>query len=322
MDGLSPGARACDVAAPDAGWSVSADIRISAGGCGAVVSTFGAALKSLRFSGREFLDSFESPEENPDARGQVLAPFPNRVEDGKYFFGGEEFHLPLDEPERGHAIHGLARWKEWRVSEQSAAAVELQCELPPSHGYPFSLDLRIRYGLSPSGLAVETTAANTGDAPLPFGAGHHPYLMVGTEYVDEATLRVPADSRLEFDGRLIPRGRSAVGGSGLDFREGGVIGGTKINACFTDLSFDEDGRARTSLSHPSGSPKVEVWADGEYPFVQIYTGDDVPEEYRRRRSVAVEPMSCAPNAFNSGDGLRVLRPGESFVGEWGITISP
>lgn len=301
---------------------MSFEARISAGGYEAVVSTFGAALKFLRFSGREFLDSFERPEDNPVARGQVLVPFPNRIEDGEYAFGGKEFRLPLDEPERGHAIHGLARRREWRISERSGAAVELRCGLPPSRGYPFSLDLRITYGLSLSGLAVEMAATNTGDGPLPFGAGYHPYLMVGTKYVDEAVLRVPAESHLELDERLIPRGRAAVAGSGLDFREGRGVGEAKINACFTDLSFDGDGRTRTALSHPDGRPKVEVWADGEHPYIQIYTGDDMPEESERRRSVAIEPMSCAPNAFNSGDGSRVLQPGESFVGEWGITITP
>ncbi len=301
---------------------MSFEARISAGGYEAVVSTFGAALKFLRFSGRDFLDSFERPDVNPAARGQVLVPFPNRVEDGRYVFDGERLRLPLDEPERGHAIHGLARRREWRVSGRSEAAIELRCGLPPSRGYPFPLGLRIKYGLSPSGLAVEMAATNTGDGPLPFGAGCHPYIMVGAKYVDEAMLRVPADSYLELDERLIPRGRASVGGSGLDFREGHGIGDAKINACFTELSFDGDGRTRTTLSHSDGRPKVEVWADGEYPYIQIYTGDDIPEEGRRRRSVAIEPMSCAPNAFNSGDGLRVLQPGESFVGEWGITITP
>ncbi|MBA2690871.1 MAG: aldose 1-epimerase family protein [Rubrobacter sp.] len=298
------------------------DIHISAGGYEATVSTFGAALRSLRLSGREFLDSFEKPEENPVARGQILVPFPNRVEDGRYSFGGEELHLPLDEPEEGHAIHGLARRKGWRVSDRSESSVALRYELLPSRGYPFSLDLRIWYELSPSGLFVGMAATNTGGGPLPFGAGYHPYFTVDTEFADEAVLRVPAESRLELDERLIPRGRASVEGGGLDFREERVIGEAKINACFTDLSFDGDGRTRTTLSHPHGRPKVEVWADGEHPYFQIYTGDDIPEESERRRSVAIEPMTCAPNAFNSGDGLRVLRPEESFVGEWGITITP
>lgn len=295
------------------------DAHISGGGYEAAVSTLGAALKSLRLEGREFLDSFERPDENPVARGQVLIPFPNRVADGVYSFGGEKHRLPLDEPEMGHAIHGLARWEEWEVSEESESAVSLRLGLRPRPGYPFPLALEIRYKLSPSGLAVATTATNTGEKPLPFGTGYHPYFIVGAA-VDDTVLRVPAATRLEMDELLIPSGRTPVGG--LDFRVKARIEARKLNTCFTDLAFDGDGRARTTLSHPDGTPSVEVWADGEHPYVLIYTGDDIPDESRRRVGVAVEPMTCAPNAFNSGDGLRALRHGESFTGEWGIKITP
>ena len=37
-----------------------------------------------------------------------------------------------------------------------------------------------------------------------------------------------------------------------------------------------------------------------------------------RRSLGIEPMTCAPNAFQSGDGLITLEPGESFAAAWGI----
>lgn len=296
------------------------DAHISAGGYEAAVSTLGAALRSLRFEGREFLDSFERPEDNPDARGQTLIPFPNRIEDGRYVFRGEEHRLPIDEPERGHAIHGLARWSGWSVSEKTGNSVNLRYDLAPQPGYPFPLAIEVRYELSPSGLAVATTATNTGDAPLPFGVGHHPYFIVEGS-ADDAFLRVPADTTLELDGRLIPTtGRVPVEEGDLDFREGGGIRARKINACFTGLDFDDDGRATVSLS--DGGRGVEIWMGKEYPHVQIYTADEVSEEHRRRKSVAVEPMTCAPNAFNSDDGLRVLRPGESFVGEWGIKTTP
>jgi aldose 1-epimerase len=305
------------------GRRVSFEARISAGDHEAVVSTFGAALKSFALSGREFLDTFEKPDENPDARGQILIPFPNRVEDGRYVFEGEELRLPIDEPERGHAIHGFVRWEEWEVSERDETAVTLRHDLLPRPGYPFSLALRIKYELSPRrGLAVAATATNTGYSSLPFGAGYHPYFTVGPQKVDGTLLRVPAATRLELDERLIPRGRVPVEGSELDFREWRGIGERKINACFTDLDFDEDGRTTVVLSHPDGGPEVAVWMDSAHGYVQVYTGDDIPDESRRRKSVAVEPMSCAPNAFNSGEGLRTLEPGESFVGEWGITVTP
>jgi aldose 1-epimerase len=55
-----------------------------------------------------------------------------------------------------------------------------------------------------------------------------------------------------------------------------------------------------------------------YQFLMVFTPDAIPEVARRRRSIAIEPMTCAPNAFRSGDGLVVLRPGESWNGRWGV----
>jgi aldose 1-epimerase len=294
------------------------EITISSGEYAAVVHSLGAALKSLSLAGRELLDGFDRPEENPVARGQALLPFPNRIEDGEYVFAGERLKLPLDEPDKGHAIHGLTRWSEWRVLDGTEESVKLACDLAPSPGYPFSLALEVEYALSGSGLLVRTTATNTGEGPLPFGAGFHPYFTVGTGSVDEALLRVPAGSRYLLDERLIPKSLVPVEGSDLDFREERAIGGTKINACFTGLAADPDGRSRVTFAHPGGEPEVSVWMDERFRYVQLYTGEDIPDESRRRKSLAIEPMTCAPNAFNTGEGLISLEPGESFAAEWGV----
>jgi aldose 1-epimerase len=60
---------------------------------------------------------------------------------------------------------------------------------------------------------------------------------------------------------------------------------------------------------------VTLWVDESYPYVMVFTGD-LPEV--NRRGLAIEPMTCAPNAFRSGDGLLVLEPGASVTGTWGI----
>jgi aldose 1-epimerase len=66
-----------------------------------------------------------------------------------------------------------------------------------------------------------------------------------------------------------------------------------------------------------GGRSVTVWMDETWPYVQVFTGDTLsPQE--RRRSIAVEPLTCPANAFNSGDGLRVLDPAETVGGTWGI----
>jgi len=148
---------------------------------------------------------------------------------------------------------------------------------------------------------VRTTARNVGAGALPFGAGHHPYFTVGTARVDEATLHLPARTFLITDERLLPTGRAPVAGGDFDFRAGRAIGGTRLDTCFTDLAADDDGRIRITLAAPGGAPRLTLALDAAYGFVQVYTGDNLPDPEARRRGIAIEPMTCPANAFNSGD---------------------
>ena len=108
-------------------------------------------------------------------------------------------------------------------------------------------------------------------------------------------------------------------GGPLDFRQPRVIGTARLDHAFAGLERDPDGLARVRLRH--GDDAIVVWLDRAFDFVQLFTGDTLPDIARRRRSVAIEPMTCAPNAFNSGDGLRVLHADESLRGRWGIALS-
>lgn len=291
--------------------------QIVHGDQGAIVTEVGATLRSYTVSGFETLDTFAVDESSDASRGQVLLPFPNRVDGGLYEFEGEEQQLPLTEPAANNAIHGLTRWLDWTPLRWTASSVTLCQRLYPQDGYPFLLALQIEYSLSDLGLTVATTATNVGNEALPFGAGHHPYLTVGTRTIDAATLRLPARTTLETNDRLIPTGRASVDGTDMDFREGREIGSVQLDTCYTDVIPDADGFTRVHLIHPDGSPVIVVGMDPSHGFIQAYTGDTLPEQ-DRRRGIAIEPMTCAPDAFNSGDGLRVLPPGESFTSVWGM----
>lgn len=277
------------------------------------VTEVGAGLRTYSAGGREVLDGYPPDQLAGSGRGQILIPWPNRIQDGTYELDGRRHQLPLNEPERGNAIHGLVRWSSWIVSERSTKRIVLEHVLRPQPGYPFSLALSIEYSLSPDGLAVRTEATNVGAETAPYGAGAHPYLAVGTGGVDEAALRVPAQRVLQADERGIPVGSGSVEGTEHDFREPRAIGATRLDHCFTDLDRSEDGRARVQVGGTT------LWADESYPYLMIFTGDGLPDA--DRRSLAVEPMTCAPNAFSSGDGLVLLEPGESHAGAWGISVS-
>jgi aldose 1-epimerase len=275
----------------------------------AVVTTVGAGLRMYSAGGRDVLDGYREDELCPSGRGQLLVPWPNRIEDGRYDFRGASYQLALDEPERRNAIHGLVRWAAWSVAERASERVVLQHTLYPTPGYPFALDLWVEYALADDGLGVQVEATNAGAEPCPYGAGQHPYLAVEADRVDGVELEVPAAAVLESNERGLPVGESPVGGE-LDFREARPIGPTVLDHCFTGLARDADGRALVRLGGTT------LWVDERWPYVMVFTGDPLPDV--ARRSVAVEPMTCAPNAFNSGEGLVTLDPGESHSGSWGI----
>ena len=287
-----------------------------------MVVEVGGALRTYRIGEREVLDGYGPDELCTAARGQSLIPWPNRLEDGVYTFDGQEHQLALSEPAQHNALHGLVRWSNWSVAEREDDRVVMVHRLHPQIGYPFALDLSIAYSLSAAGLRVTTTATNVGPGSCPYGAGAHPYLTVGTERLDEATLTIPAKTWLPADARGIPVGEQPVDGTPCDFRAARTIAATQLDTGYTDLLRDEDGLARVRLSAGGDGPAVALWLDESHPYLMVFTGDSVPEPERRRRGLGVEPMTCAPNALRSGAGLQILEPGSSFTGSWGIEPGP
>jgi aldose 1-epimerase len=195
----------------------------------------------------------------------------------------------------------------------------LEYVLHPSDGYPFALALKLQYTLDDDGLTVTTRATNAGSEPCPFGAGAHPYITAGTEKIDACTLVAPGARWMPTDERMIPTGTQSVEETEYDFRAPRPLGQTQLDTGYAELERDPRGRATVTLENPSGGRQVALWADENFPYLMLFTGDALPEEERRRKGLGVEPMTCAPNAFQSGEGLITLEPGESFSGSWGIS---
>ncbi|WP_369141138.1 aldose 1-epimerase family protein [Modestobacter versicolor] len=283
----------------------------------AVVVEVGGGLRTYRSGGRDLLDGFGEREMAANARGQVLAPWPNRLRDGRFRWDGEEHETPLSEAATGNAIHGLVRYLPWQVVDRTSDSVRLQHLLHPQPGYPWTLRLEVGYELTPDGLRVQTTATNDGDEALPYGEGHHPYLAAGAGlHVDDCTLTAPGATRLETDERALPVGSAEVAGTPYDLRAGRLVGDLVIDHCFTDLERDADGLAWVRFAGPDGRGTA-LWLDGAYTHLQLFTGDVVPEP-RRRQGLAVEPMTCPPNAFATGESVIRLEPGESTTASWGL----
>ncbi|HYZ55097.1 MAG TPA: aldose 1-epimerase family protein [Streptosporangiaceae bacterium] len=291
--------------------------ELSAGDYHAVITELGAGLRELSYCGEPVISGYQADELPPAGAGQLLVPWPNRVDHGRYTFGGAEYHLDLSEAARGNAIHGLTRWAAWVAVVHEADRVLLK-HVPHGYpGYPFGVEIDAEYRLTPTtGLQVTVTAANRGSRPAPYGTGQHPYLTVGAPAVDECELTLPAARWLPTDDRGIPSGPAQdIDGTPYDFRRPRVIGDTRLDHALTGLERGADGRAWVHLR--SGSGQVALWAGEGYRWLQVFTGDTLGED-RRRKALAVEPMTCPPNAFVSGDDLIVLQPGERISHSWGI----
>lgn len=290
--------------------------RITSGDQEATVVEVGGGLRTYTVGGVDVLDGYGLDAMADGARGQMLLPWPNRIEDGRYTFAGEELQLALTEPDLHNAIHGLARWATWTAAAHEADRVVMELVLHPQPGYPFTLGLAVEYRIGAGGLSVATTATNLGDRPCPYGAGAHPYLTVGTEWVDDVVLLLPASTYLWHDERNIPREQRLTVRSPFRFFQAMRIGDLMIDMGFTDLTDNE-----ALVAAPDGQRRVRLWWDDAHRWVAVFTGDSLGPA-RRRRSVAIEPMTCAPNAFVTGEGLRVLEPEESWTVMWGVSAGP
>ena len=278
----------------------------------ATITEVGATLRTLSHDGRALIAGFGADEIMPEFNGALLAPWPNRVRDGRYDFGGRTHQLALSEPQRATALHGLVAWQAWEVRSATSASAELSTVLFPQRGYPFLLTLTTRYRLTDAGLAIEIEARNVGGTAAPYGVAMHPWFVAGDDPLADWTLTLPAASVLTTDDRLLPTGTHSVAGD-LDFRTGRRLDDLELDHAFTDIEFT-DRTAHATLVSPAGTG-VDISWDEACRWLQVCTGDAAGPRLRRR-AVAIEPMSCAPDAFNSAAGLVRLDPGRSHRVEW------
>ncbi|MEJ7706103.1 MAG: aldose 1-epimerase family protein [Nocardioidaceae bacterium] len=290
---------------------------LQAGGYAATVTQVGATLRELTYQRSELIRGFAPSEMMPLYRGAVLAPWPNRISDGRYNFGGERHQLALNEPERASALHGLVAFAEWRMVDRSHSRLTMANRLWPQPGYPFHLDLEMSYALSAEGLTWRLTATNGGTQAAPYGCSIHPYFVAGGGRVDDWKLELPAREYLDVDEMLLrPREVQSVEGSTFDFRTPRTIGAIQIDNAYTGLSFDDSGYAVARLRHHDGHG-VELQWDRSCPWVQVHTADR-PEPEVDRVALAMEPMTCPPDAFRTGTDLITLAPGDSRTVEWSV----
>lgn len=302
------------------------EITLTHGDWQLVVAPYGASLRGLYRVGADgtreaVIAGYTGAKGKIGGQGDVLIPFPGRVAQGRYTFHGQTYQMEKNDKESPSAIHGFLRTTLWEAEQPAPDEVTFTTNLhPDAHpGYPFALGVRVTYHLSDGGLAVAFVIENTGDAPAPVAAGFHPYFTVGSALIDADTLQVPFGATLEYKD-LLPTGNVLpVDDTGFDFRQPHPLGGTVFNTCYLQPTRDPDGHVRIRLSDSATGKSLVVWLDSAFDYVVLYSGDPLPDEHRRR-SLAIEPMTCGSDAFNHPEwGLADLKPGETLSGTWGVT---
>jgi aldose 1-epimerase len=294
------------------------ELTLDAGGRSVhtVITEVAAAIRHLSVDGVEITAGYDDDVPPPFGCGIVLVPWPNRVRDGRWTHEGRTLQLDITEPLLGNALHGLLRNAPYQLVERSEDAICLRAHVFPQNGYPFRLDTRVRYALLPDGLQVTHTVRNVGSDCAPVAIGTHPFLAIGDVPTDALTLTVSADRHVEVDDRLNPVGVTAVQGTDWDLREGRAVAALDLDDAWSGLTV-ADGGSTHWLSAPDGRA-VSLWADEQFGYVHVFITREFPRRGELITAIAIEPMTAPADAFNSGEGLRWIPPGDSWSASWAI----
>ncbi|EPR76265.1 putative aldose 1-epimerase [Leifsonia rubra CMS 76R] len=290
----------------------------AAGEAWATVTELAASLRTFSIGGVDLIEGYAETELPPFADGIVLVPWPNRVEDGQWMLDGEAQQLDITEGDRNNAIHGLLRNTGYALIARTEDSVTLGATVFPQHGYPFHVHTTVRYELIETGLRVTHTATNLSEAAAPYALGAHPFFKIGDTPIAQLTLTMSAATRFESNERLIPIGEVAVAGTEFDLSAGRPVGELDLDTAFGGVEVVDGVAVR--LTAPDGR-ELRLTVDENFDFVQLFTPRNFPALTGIGQAVAIEPMTAAPNAFNTGRGLLWLESGVEFSASWGVEYS-
>lgn len=260
-----------------------------------VLPNYGAAVNAYTFNGHNFIDGYSSPEEiaKQQYKGVILAPFPNRLAAAQYEFEDETYTLPINRAKESLALHGFLYNEPFEIIQQLDNELTLYYLYDAMEaGYPFKFALMINYILHSDGrLEVQSGVENLGPT-MPFGLGWHPYFKMDVD-VDDLELAFPESDLILLDDRKIPTGETVpyeVIGDALNMKD------EHFDDCFV---LKQSGANQFKVKSKQYDLLIHSPSLNDFGYFQLYTPPN-------RRSVAVEPMTCAPNAFNNGMGLHLI----------------
>ncbi len=231
----------------------------------------------------------------------------------------------MNEPARGHSIHGFASERAFRVTRRGPYFVTAildstdYSDLSSIWPWPFKLEIDYEVG---NGLRLKARVTNTGNSMMPFGFGAHPYFHAPLNRKgsrDAMMIQLDADARWQLDASLIPTGAVEPLAGKYDLRAPHPLGADTYDDAFRMAPISNDDRPRARLIDPSLKVALEVRADAAFEVFVVYAPPD-------NAVVALEPYTCAPDAFNLAArgvaaGMRELGPGQTFEAGFEIRLS-
>jgi len=290
-------------------------------------------LISVKNKNINIIDGYKIPEELEEqagARSCIMAPYSNRIKDGRYNWQNKTLQLVNAVDPDKDVIHGFARVidfliKELVADDEKAELILFTDQIRKNSfpGYPFNINLTVRFTLTDKKLDCEIAGYNIDSFPIPFGCGWHPYFKLGEDGIDNLYLELPANKIILINDKYVPlNSKEAYSDLNdhkeIDFRNPGLIDKKLINVCYTDLITDENGITRSNLTNKDAGIKLSVYQKGGVAYA--FTGDSV--KYRPRKSIAIEPVQFMTDAFNRPELSEeiTVQPGKTSSFNFGVEV--
>jgi len=283
---------------------------------GAILNRFEVMHQGIRFN---IIDGFQDAGDwkqqlTQGFKSAKLSPFVCRLHAAQYTWEGyqytaDKFLL------NGHAIHGLLYDAVHEIEFIQASAFMAECKLVYRYsgdhpGYPFAIDMNVRYRLEEANqLSITTTVHNRSGKTIPLSDGWHPYFKLGRS-IDTASLHINSRQQVEFDSELLPTGKLVPD---KKWFKGAALHRVKLDNCFKLDA--EQPLPHCTLRDESVGLQLFIYPETGYPYLQVYTPD-------HRRSIAIENLSSPPDAFNNHMGLIELGPLDSHLFSTRYRIEP
>jgi aldose 1-epimerase len=275
---------------------------------GATLLAFNARINNTVYNVIDCYSSAEALMKGVGARSRIMAPFSNRLQDNRYTYNGVEYCVS-DETEI--VYHGFVGDKKFEMKNIviSDTYVEITLLLENlsqfcPRGYPFNVDVEVKYILAGNAIRLTITGINNGVNPAPFGTGWHPYFRLADKPIETYMLTIPAEKIVLTDAAFIPYAEKMTFSHlsnlpGSDFRQSvyskrRILGKRLMNVCYSHLVHGRDGFIISKVENSELNTSLVI--KQERGVLYCYTGDDLPDN--PRHAIAMEPVEFITNAFN------------------------